>query len=331
MSDPLGMLVAMAVGDAFGAGFEYALPGFVARHNDLRRYHQHPTHTELLPGQYTDGVQMAAALADLLLDEESELNHRTWADRLLGFFQANPRVGYARGFHAFLESVENADEFLARIKPHSNKSGAAERAVVCGFLDDEQLAINRAMWQASLTHATQDGMTAAAASALLVWGCRHGVLLKDLPDYLAAHLPGVPWTTLWKGPVDGQGLSAVRAALRALQSGFKLTTMLKHAVALTGDVDGVAGITMAAATLHPNVEHNLPKALVNGLENGPRGRDWLATLDAELEQRFPLSYGDGAVPSDDGEGDDSVFDLFESGDLRTNGGYFIEGDDDEPT
>jgi len=326
--DRLGMLTAMAVGDAFGAGFEYAPPGFVARHNDLRRYHQHPTHTELLPGQYTDGVQMAAALAGLLLDAEAVLNHKTWADWLLSFYKADPRVGYARGFKAFLDSINDSDQFLARISPHSDKSGAAERAVVCGFLDDERLVIDRAMWQASLTHATRDGLAAAAASALLVWGCRHGVLLQDLPDYLAAHLPDVPWTDPWKGPVDGKGLSAVRAALRALQSGFELKTMLQAAVALTGDVDGVAGITMAAATLHPNVEHNLPKALVNGLENGPKGRDWLASLDDELEERFPLSYGAAAPAAEDAEED--LLEFFESGDLRTNGGYFIGDGDDEP-
>ena len=85
---------------------------------------------------------------------------------------------------------------------------------------------------------------------------------------------------------------------------------------------------MAAATLHPNVEHNLPKALVNGLENGPKGRDWLASLDDELEERFPLSYGAAAPAAEDAEED--LLEFFESGDLRTNGGYFIGDGDDEP-
>lgn len=37
------MLVELAVGDAYGAGFEYADPEFVTAHNTVAGYVQHPT------------------------------------------------------------------------------------------------------------------------------------------------------------------------------------------------------------------------------------------------------------------------------------------------
>jgi hypothetical protein len=47
------VLVELAVGDAYGAGFEYADPGFVATHNSLEGYVQHPAHSGVRPGAYT--------------------------------------------------------------------------------------------------------------------------------------------------------------------------------------------------------------------------------------------------------------------------------------
>jgi ADP-ribosyl-[dinitrogen reductase] hydrolase len=38
------MLLELAIGDAYGAGFEYVSPDFVERYNDLSSYVQHPRH-----------------------------------------------------------------------------------------------------------------------------------------------------------------------------------------------------------------------------------------------------------------------------------------------
>lgn len=45
------MLLELAIGDAYGAGFEYADPDFVAAHNTLLGYVQHPRHRGILPGR----------------------------------------------------------------------------------------------------------------------------------------------------------------------------------------------------------------------------------------------------------------------------------------
>jgi hypothetical protein len=52
--------------------------------------------------------------------------------------------------------------------------------------------------------------------------------------------------------------------------------------AFTGDVDAVAAIALAAASCCPDYAHDLPAALVGGLENGPYGRDYIIDLDRKL-------------------------------------------------
>ena len=47
------MLLELAVGDAYGAGFEYVNRQLIRQFNDLSRYVKHPRHS-ITPGYYTD-------------------------------------------------------------------------------------------------------------------------------------------------------------------------------------------------------------------------------------------------------------------------------------
>jgi ADP-ribosyl-[dinitrogen reductase] hydrolase len=53
------MLVEMAIGDAYGAAFEFFSPSKIDSSNDLQGYYQHPTHLSIKPGQYTDDTRPA--------------------------------------------------------------------------------------------------------------------------------------------------------------------------------------------------------------------------------------------------------------------------------
>ncbi|WP_390624114.1 ADP-ribosylglycohydrolase family protein [Fodinicola feengrottensis] len=88
------MLVELAVGDAYGAGFEYADPDFVASNNTLNRYVQHPKHSGIRPGQYTDDTQMTLAVAELLVSNEP-WTEGSVADKFVEVFRRDPREGYA--------------------------------------------------------------------------------------------------------------------------------------------------------------------------------------------------------------------------------------------
>src|SRR5579885_1780997 len=159
------MLLELAVGDAYGAGFEYAPRELIRRHNTLAGYVQHPRH-RIRPGAYTDDTQMSLAIAEALISGEPWTPERL-AQRFVDVFKRDPREGYASGFSRFLQQVEDGQQFLREIKPTSSKSGAAMRAAPLGILPTVALVRERCTVQAALTHNTPDGINAAVAAALM--------------------------------------------------------------------------------------------------------------------------------------------------------------------
>lgn len=275
------MMVELAVGDAYGAGFEYAPPAFVARHNTLAGYVRHPTHLGIAPGAYTDDTQMTLAVAELMV-AGTEWTPTVLADKFVEVFHRDPRDGYAGGFQAFLRSVTSGADFLARIRPDSDKSGAAMRVAPVGLLPTVADVRHHAALQARVTHDTPAGVGAAEAAALAVHYCHHGLgPVSSVARWVSTQL-GTDWTRPWEGKVGSKGEMSVRAALTALASATSASELLRACVAYTGDVDTVATIALAAASRTPSVVADLPAVLVDDLENGTYGRDHLRALDAQL-------------------------------------------------
>ncbi|MBB5955990.1 ADP-ribosylglycohydrolase [Saccharothrix tamanrassetensis] len=276
------MLVELAIGDAYGAGFEYADPRHVAAHNTLRGYVRHPTHRGIAPGAYTDDTQMTLALAELLVDG-GPWTPEAIAERFVDAFHRDPRDGYARGFRQFLQEVRTGADFLARIRPDSDKSGAAMRAAPLGLLPALDEVLHHATVQARVTHDTPDGIASASAAALAVHYCRFSLgPVAEVGPWLAERLGSAVWSRPWEGKVGSKGVMSVRAALTALAGHDSLSAILRACVAFTGDVDTVATVALAAASTSPQVAADLPAVLFDDLENGPYGRDHLARLDARL-------------------------------------------------
>jgi ADP-ribosyl-[dinitrogen reductase] hydrolase len=274
-------MIELAVGDAYGGGFEYAPADFVAEHNTVEGYLQHPAHSDITPGRYTDDTQMTLAIAEALVDgvEWTPLN---LADRFVEVFRRDERVGYASGFQAFLRSVTSGREFLDRIRPDSDKSGAAMRVTPVGLLPSVAEVRHHAALQARITHDTPAGVASAEAAALAVHYCHHRLgPLASLTEWVSDQV-GADWTTPWQGKVGSKGAMSVRAALTALTNAASMRRLLHTCVAYTGDVDTVATIALAAAARTPEVADDLPGPLYDGLENGTYGRDYLAGLDSRL-------------------------------------------------
>ncbi|WP_433263238.1 ADP-ribosylglycohydrolase family protein [Actinosynnema sp. CS-041913] len=276
------MLVELAVGDAYGAGFEYAERRFVAAHNTLQGYVRHPTHSGIVPGAYTDDTQMTLALAELMVDG-GPWTPEAIADRFVDAFHRDPRDGYARGFQAFLREVRTGEEFLARIRPDSDKSGAAMRAAPLGLLPTVDEVLHHTAVQARVTHDTPDGVASASAAALAVHYCRFSLgPVAEIGGWLADRLGSAVWSRPWEGKVGSKGVMSVRAALTALAAHDSLSAILRACVAFTGDVDTVATVALAAASTSTRITADLPGVLLDDLENGAYGRDHLARLDAQL-------------------------------------------------
>jgi len=277
------MLLELAVGDAYGMGFEYAPVEFVQTHNNLSAYIRHPHHN-IQPGHYTDDTQMSLAVAEAIVSGQAWTTQHL-ADNFVKAFKRDPREGYAGKFYTFLNRIQDGTQFLSEIKSTSDKSGAAMRACPIGVFPTVDEVIEKCTLQAKITHDTSDGIAAANAAALMT----HYFLYQQGPKaqlghFLERHVPDHPWSEPWEGPVGNQGWMSVRAAVSAIIRHNCLSFILKTAVAFTGDVDTVAAIALGAASCCQEVAQDLPPHLFDNLERGSYGYNYLLELDHQLLQ-----------------------------------------------
>jgi ADP-ribosyl-[dinitrogen reductase] hydrolase len=274
------MILELAIGDAYGAGFEYAGERMVRERNDLSAYVQHPRHA-LQPGRYTDDTQMSIAIA------EAMLSGREWTAELLAssfvdVFRRDARQGYSSRTYAALNGATDGADFLARLDPVSDTSGAAMRASPIGLYSEIATVLSRCRLQAALTHNTPGGIQAAQAASLMTHFTYYQLGPKrDLPAFLSRHVPG-EWVIAWRGKVGQPGMASVRAALTALVHCDRMSDLLRMCVDFTGDVDTVAAVALAAGSCCTEMQQELPAHLHAGLERGPFGYDYLVELDRRL-------------------------------------------------
>ncbi|MES2464053.1 MAG: ADP-ribosylglycohydrolase family protein [Armatimonadota bacterium] len=275
------MLLELAIGDAYGAGFEYVDPQVVYRHNDGQTYRRHQTHG-LGAGCYTDDTQMSLAIAEAIISG-ADWTPENLAQRFVSAFHRDPRTGYAQGFYNFLRNTRSGADFVATIRPDSDKSGAAMRAAPIGVFPTISEVMECCTLQARLTHDTPDGIAAANAAALMSHYCLYEIGPKaELGLFLEEYVPGRRWSQPYVGMVRSRGWMSVWAAVTALIECDSMTALLRRCVAFTGDVDTVATIALAAASCSREVTRDLPATLVTGLENGRYGRDYIVFLDRKL-------------------------------------------------
>jgi ADP-ribosyl-[dinitrogen reductase] hydrolase len=278
------MLLQTAIGDAYGAGFEYAAPEFVGQNNTIACHIKHPKHN-LVPGSYTDDTQMALAIAEVIVSGKP-FTREVLADAFVQAFKRDQREGYARGFYAFLCEVKDGAEFLARMKPYSDKSGAAMRAVVVGIFPTIEEVIAKATLQAKITHDTEGGINSAVAAALTGHYFFYDLGPKaELGKFLDKHVAG-DWAQPYSGAVGEKGWMCTKAAVTAIVNSASMSELLKASIAFTGDVDTVAAIALGAGCASKEIAQDIPQVLEDTLENGTYGRDYLRQIDAKIADQL---------------------------------------------
>lgn len=278
------MLLEIAIGDAYGAGFEFSDADKISRLNDGVRYAAHDL-GEIAPGRYTDDTQMSIAVAEALLSGQ-RLDETTFAHAFVDAYRRDPRPGYAKGFQALLDECSSGTDLLHRIRADSTRNGAAMRSVPLGLLPDEERVSLAAIANARVTHNTLEGILSSRCVALAAHGLVYGKARIDtLGEYLAAHV-SISWPVKAEGPVECDGVQTVQAALSALCAHRSMTSLLKACVALGGDTDSTAAIALGLASLSTEHADDLPASLHAALENGAYGRDFLRSLDKRIETRL---------------------------------------------
>jgi ADP-ribosyl-[dinitrogen reductase] hydrolase len=276
------MLVEIAIGDAYGAGFEYVDRRITDERNDLSGYIRHPTHG-LEAGQYTDDTQMSLAVAEAILSGE-RWTPLMLASHFVRAFKRDARTGYAQNFYHFLVKTEDGEAFLRDIRPDSDKSGSAMRAGPVGLFPTIGEVIDKCTVQAAVTHNTPDGINAACAAALLVHYFAYDLgPHASAAEFVQAHVPG-QWTVPWEGKVKAKGWMSVRAAITAIARNARMSDLLRDCIHFGGDVDTVAAIALGAASCCPEIEQDLPKGLWRDLEDGAYGRAYLKEMDQKLSR-----------------------------------------------
>jgi ADP-ribosyl-[dinitrogen reductase] hydrolase len=277
------MILELALGDAYGSPFEYAPIEFVNERNDGLRFHRRRRNNE---GRYTDDTQMSIAIGEAILYDERWTKDGL-ANRFVTAFKRDPRVGYANSFYGLLKEVQSGEELVERLKPDSDKSGGAMRAPLIGIFPSINEVKQKAAYQASITHNTEPGMAAAEASALMLHYFAYNLGPKnELGKFIQTHVAGTGWEIPYEGPVGAKGWMSVRAAMTAIQKHHTMTDILKACIAYTGDVDTVAAVALAAASMSNEIEKNLSPELYSGLENGPYGHDYLVSMDKLLMAKY---------------------------------------------
>lgn len=294
----LGPLVAVAIGDTYGAQYEYRKQPW-EQPNTGEMYSRHPTHTDLIPGKYTDDAQMSLAIADVV-QVLGTLNPAGRFDFPLGqlfvdAYMRDPRAGYSGGMlEAIQKSVRTGIslEQICMTHDKTERSGAAMRATPIGLLPDMDMVRDFARYQGTVTH-KDTALDAAEAAAL----ASHYMLYrlgarKDLPQFLADTTGNGIWLEPWCDPVGNPGMDSTRAALTAVVQATSLRDVLIRSIAFTGDVDTVGAIAMGAAWAYPDLPNDLPYSLWDGLENGTYGRDFLRDFDTRMLAQFRLNRRD---------------------------------------
>jgi len=279
------MLVEIAIGDAYGAGFEFCGREKIAAHNTLAAYVEHEL--GLKAGRYTDDTQMSIANAEVLL-AKADARSVDFADAYVRCYRRDRRLGYAKGFQSLMDECQTGTMLRQRIRPDSKRNGAAMRAVPLGLIAEKQHVMALASEQAMVTHATSEGVLSSQAVALMAHMLLYeNARLDDLPELIVRET-GLSLHCDWQAEVECDAMQTVHAVGTALLRNRSMSALLRDCVNFGGDVDSVAAIAMGLASLSREYVADIPHVLVDKLEDGAYGRSFLRHLDAALAERFPV-------------------------------------------
>jgi ADP-ribosyl-[dinitrogen reductase] hydrolase len=276
------MITAAAIGDAYGAGFEFQSLEFIAQHNDLKQYRPHGHYTEIYK-RYTDDTQMA--LAELLLENDENWTAEMVADKFVAVFHRDKRRGYSDRVYNVLDASKNGKNFLQIIDNQSGGNGSAMRAYTLGYLKDVEKLLHFATIQAKVSHNTEEGITAAKRIALTIHYFLYDIQGISLFDFVEKYAPSQGKYEI-VSPIDMHGFPTTNAVLKIVSEADDMAQCLQQTIAYGGDTDTTAALCMAILSVKKNTKQNLPNFLFDELENGQFGRDYLVNIDKMLKMKF---------------------------------------------
>ena len=290
------MILEIALGDAYGAAFEWAPIEFVEQHNDGIHYATRTSkHGNMMGGgNYSDDTQMTFAVAEVVLSNPPYFKPEMFAAGFLTAFKRDVpyRKGYGSRVRLALTNSFSAWEFISSVsEPHSSSNGSVMRVLPCGILSTPEMVQNAAISQSIATHLHYDAIDAARILALLT----HSLIYREeieFPMHVAWAIKECGFRPdhkiLYPGEyssVPCDAMITVSAALNVIGKSKSYKDVLINSVNKLGDVDSVAAIAMGLASLCPHIkkEFDSNSNLFVQLENGQFGRDYCIQLDQSIK------------------------------------------------
>lgn len=278
------MLLELAIGDAYGVGFEFVSDEIIQEEHKLNKYYNSRI-DDLKAGQYSDDTQMSLAIAELMLSKKEWTNENI-VYYFLKAFQRDPRHGYAKNFYKFLEETKSVDDFLKNIHPDSVRNGAAMRSVPIGLYSDINELLYKAEIQASITHNTQEGIMSSKAVALMSHYFFYNIGKKeDLKSFIESKLLE-PFMDNKTTRTDCDAVDTIDAVLTVLKKSNSLMEILDNSISLGGDTDSVASIACGVASFSNEYKQDFKDFLYEDLENKDYGKDYIEKLNEKLLNIF---------------------------------------------
>ena len=296
-----GSLLGHALGDALGAPFEGRKPEVIAaRYATPMRMLFEPPEERL---RYTDDAQMAIAVAEVLVSRDDPSPEDYAASYVENFeIWRGYGGGAKRTLRALSEGTSVHDAARIAFPDGSYGNGAAMRVAAVGlrFANDQGRLLEQARRSALPTHCHPIGIDGAL---LIAAGTAFALRTASAPfDRLWKELGGLPESREFEAKLEaaravthpaqlpslGTGIASHDSAVTALAL-FALFPddypgAVSHAVCMGGDCDTIAA--MAGGLVGARVgEAALPEIWLERLEDGPKGRTFIAELATKLAAR----------------------------------------------
>lgn len=280
------MILEVAIGDAYGSGFEFVPNEVIEKENNLEKYYGSRI-DNLKAGQYTDDTQMTLAIAELMLSKE-EWTKKNIIKYFLKTFKRDKRKGYAKGFYHFLMEIKTPNEFKKKIINNSIRNGAAMRSVPIGLYPSINEVLTKSKLQAQTTHDTKEGIVSSQAVALMSYYFINNIGNKNkLKEFIELHTES-KFNHNYTERVPCDGMATIDAVLTVLMSSSSYKEILKKSIDLGGDTDSVASIALGVASFSSEYNTDLPLFLVSELENDKYGLNYILKLDEKLMKKFNI-------------------------------------------
>lgn len=276
------MILEAAIGDAYGAGFEFQNQAFILNNNHLLKFHKHGMYPEIYK-RYTDDTQMAIAIAELLI-ETTEWTPEKVADKFVKVFHRDKRRGYSNRVYNALGASKTGNDFIRIIDKNSSGNGSAMRAYPIGLIKNIPKILELCEIQAKVSHDTIEGIQCAKRIALAVHFYKYNLNKeRNLIEFINSTLNENEVYEI-TSPIDMHGYPTTKAVIKIVSEATSMKECLKTSIDYGGDTDTVAALCMTILSQKEDCKKDLPAFLYDELENGEFGKDYLISLDKDLNQ-----------------------------------------------